>query len=238
MPPTPVDADAAAAEAPSAAGVLRVGLTGNIGAGKTVVGRVLAEGDCLVLDADRLAREVLEPDMPAHREVLEAFGAEILAPDGSIERQALAGVAFADDRSRERLEEITHPRIRELERHRVREWAARRDGGGIAVTEAALLVETGGAARYHRLVVVTAPEPVRRRRLLERGGDPGDIDRRMRAQLPQARKVAAADYVIDNGGDLETTRAAAEGLLDRLREDHRALIAGHPLPARSPEPGR
>lgn len=210
--------------------ILRVGLTGNIAAGKSTVAAWLAEGGCNVIDADLLARECLEPGRPAHLEVVEAFGREILRPDGQIDRQALGRRAFSDRRARRRLEEILHPRIQEEEEAR---WA-REDGDGIVVTEAALLYEAGAVHRYHRMVVVTAPEDVRLRRLLQEGLPEEQARERMAAQMEQAEKARRADYVVDNGGSLEATRSQVDRLLRRLGEDLQRLRDGEPLPAAAP----
>lgn len=213
----------------AAAVILRVGLTGNIGAGKSTVAATLRDGGCLIIDADELARGLLGADSEVAAQIVDAFGSGVRAADGSVDRAALAAVVFGDKSARRRLEAITHPHIRELEERRLREWGAAR---GIAVTEAALLVETGGVARYHRLLVVTAPGHVRLRRLLARGMDEEDVRARMQAQLPEAEKRALADYVIDNGGSLPDTRRRTEEVLQRLREDLHILARGGDLQRR------
>lgn len=193
--------------------ILRVGLTGNIGAGKSTVGAMLQEHGCLLIDADRLARRVLEQDPEAHAEIVAALGREVLDQDGSLDRGAIAALIFSSTDARRRLESITHPRIRGLEERAVADWGVDR---GIAVTEAALLVETGGANRYRRLVVVVADDEVRIQRLIARGMERRDVERRMAAQLPQEDKAAAAHWVIDNSGTREATRAQVEKLYERL----------------------
>lgn len=207
--------------------ILRVGLTGNIGAGKSVVGEVLERGGCLVLDADDLGRRLLRPGSPVADAVIDTFGSMVRGADGGVDRAALARLVFADDEARARLEAILHPRIRELEDRSVRAWGVER---GIAVTEAALLVETGGDSRYHRLVVVTAPPEIRLRRLVDRGMGESDGRARMRAQMSETEKRAHADYVVDNGGSLEETRARTRRLLEYLRRDLEALERGVELP--------
>lgn len=209
--------------------VLRVGLTGNIGAGKSTVGAMLQDAGCLLIDADRLAHDLLQPGTEANAEVVALFGQGIRDADGGIDRAALASIVFADVKRRRSLEAIIHPRIPPLEDERVAAWNV---DDGIAVTEAALLVETGGAARYQRLVVVTAPARIRHQRLLERGLAETDIRDRMAAQMPEAEKVAVADYTIDNGGTLETTAARTRVLLKALRQDLDDLRAGVSLSPR------
>ncbi len=203
--------------------ILGVGLTGNIGAGKSTVGAMLQSAGCLLIDADLLARDVLAAGTEANDEVVAVFGERVRAADGSIERAVLASIVFADDSGRRRLEAIIHPRIPTLERDRIAAWGVE---CGIAVTEAALLVETGGAARYQRLVVVTAAVETRWMRLVERGLAEDDIRGRMAAQMPEAEKVAVADYTIDNSGSLEATAKLVQGLLVALREDLDNLVAG------------
>ena len=184
---------------------------------------MLQSAGCLLIDADLLTRDVLAAGTEANDAVVAAFGERVRAADGSIERAVLASIVFADDSGRRRLEAIIHPGIPTLERDRIAAWGVE---CGIAVTEAALLVETGGAARYQRLVVVTAAVETRWMRLVERGLAEDDIRGRMAAQMPEAEKVAVADYTIDNSGSLEATAKLVQKLLVALREDLDNLVAG------------
>lgn len=199
--------------------VLRVGLTGNIGAGKSTVAAMLAARGCRVIDADRLGHGLLRAGSPVLGAVVEAFGEGILDAEGNADRKALAAVVFANVEARRRLEAILHPAIRDAEGAE----AVADPGNGIVVTEAALLVETGGHERYDRLVVVTAPEPTRLDRLAERGLPRARARQRMAAQMQEREKVAVADYVVDNGGTLARTEQQVEELTARLREDLSAL---------------
>jgi len=211
--------------------ILRAGLTGNIAAGKSTVAGWMAELGCHVLDADRLAHECLAAGEPTYDAVLAAFADRreaIVRPDGEIDRAALGRIVFADDAARRRLEAILHPAIRDREAHRIEKIAARTDAA-VVVTEAALLYETGGAARYHRMIVVTASDDVRLRRLQATGLDPDEARRRMDSQMPQDEKAARADFVVDNGGTLAATRQITEELVARLHEDLETLRAGTPL---------
>ncbi len=210
-------------------GPLRVGLTGSIGAGKSTVAAMLHERGCRVLDLDRITHELLAAGGEAVGPVAAAFGSGVVAADGGIDRPALAALVFADADARRRLEAILHPRIRRIEQRHAAALAGRPE---ILVTEAALLIETGAAERYHRIVVVTAPARERERRLAARGLDPERARARMTAQMAEADKVAAADYVIDNGGVLRRTRRQVDALAEHLREDLHALTAGLPLPRR------
>ncbi len=209
--------------------ILKVGLTGNIGAGKSTVGTMLEAGGCLLIDADQLVRDLLTPGTDVNDQVVALFGAGVRAADGAIDRAALASIVFADEIARRRLEAIIHPRIPGLESERIADWRVER---GIAVTEAALLVETGGTARYQRLVVVLAPVETRVKRLAGRGLAEDDVRRRIAAQMPEIEKAAVADYTIDNSGDLEATAARVQELLGTLRADLDNVAAGISLPVR------
>ena len=207
---------------------LRVGLTGSIASGKSTIGRWLQEQGCLVVDADRLGHACMAPGTPGFDEIVAEFGRCLLAPDGEIDRPALGRLVFGDPSRLQTLNRILHPRIRAAEQAAVSRWQAR-TAGGIAVTEAALLVETGGHVRYDRLVVVVAPDDVRHRRLLDSGLDAHEARARMASQLPQSEKVAVADYVIDNGAELEETRGRVTTLLQRLQRDLDRLREDKPL---------
>jgi dephospho-CoA kinase len=208
--------------------VLRVGLTGNIAAGKSTVAGWLTELGCTVIDLDALGHGCLARDTPTYERVVELFGEAILDADGSVDRRALAAIVFANATARQDLEAILHPAIRALEESRVEDIVAA-SGSGIVVSEAALLYETGAAARYHRMVVVTAPDDVRRARLRDKGMDQEDATRRMRAQMAQEKKAQLADYVIDNGGSREAAREATRSLAGMLRRDLVKHLSGAPL---------
>ncbi len=208
--------------------VLRVGLTGNIASGKSTVAGWLADFGCRVLDLDAIAHDCLQPGKPTYDSVIEAFGSSVVRDDGSIDRSELGAVVFADEARRRALEGILHPAVREREQDLVAA-AARPDGASIVVTEAALLYETGGADRYHRMVVVTAPDEVRLQRLQSRGLTVEQARRRMASQMDQQRKTDRADYVIDNGGSLEDARLETRSLADMLQRDLARHMAGEAL---------
>jgi dephospho-CoA kinase len=209
---------------------LRVGLTGNIASGKSTVAGWLAELGFTVLDLDAIGHECLLAGTPTFREVVTAFGEAILRADGSVDRRALGTIVFGDAAARERLEAILHPAIRELEERRAEEAAAA-SGCGIVITEAALLYETRAAERYHRMVVVTAPHEMRRRRLQNKGLSDAEALSRMASQMDQARKAELADYVIDNGGTLEAAEQATRTVAGLLRRDLVHHLAAEPLDA-------
>ena len=200
------------------ASILRVGLTGNIAAGKSTVAAWMAELGCHVIDLDRIAHECLVAGQPTHDRVVEAFGSEVFATDGEIDRRQLAAVIFADRAARKQLEDILHPAIREREEQQVEAWAATVESG-IAVSEAALLYETGGATRYDRMVVVAAIEETRLQRLIARGNTAEDARLRMAAQMNQQEKIEQADYVIDNDGSLDAARMATGAVVAKLFND-------------------
>jgi dephospho-CoA kinase len=192
-----------------------VGLTGNIGSGKSTVGRMFAARGIPVIDADELLREVQAPGQPAHAEIAAAWP-ETVAPDGAIDRKRLAKIVFADPAARRRLEAITHPRIQTLSRARTAALAAA--GHDLALYEASLLVESGRYKELDGLIVVTVSPATQLARVVARDGVPEDDARaRMRAQLPQEDKVRLATHVIDNDGDLAATEAQVDRIIEALR---------------------
>ncbi|HEX7128104.1 MAG TPA: dephospho-CoA kinase [Thermodesulfobacteriota bacterium] len=202
--------------------LLVVGLTGGIASGKSTVSAMLEALGIPVIDADRLAREVVEPGRPAFAEVVAAFGPEVVAPDGRLDRARLGAIVFADPAARARLEAIVHPRVFEAERARLAE-IARRDPGGVAVVDAALLLESGNARWMDAVVLVAAPRETQIERLVGRRGlSRAEAEARVAAQWPLERKRALADYEIDNGGSLESTRRQVAALAEALRERARA----------------
>lgn len=186
--------------------MLHVGLTGGIGSGKSTVARYCGELGAVVLDADIIARELLGPGGEGVPAVVEAFGREVVSKDGSIDRAKLAGLVFAEDGARTRLEAIIHPMI--LAKRRVKLAEIRREKGdsAIVVTEASLIFEAGTRDEFDKVILVTAPLEVRLERLLAAGWREEDINRRIKAQWPDSKKARLADFVIDNRGDAETLR--------------------------------
>ncbi len=194
-----------------------VGLTGGIASGKSTVSAMLAEAGIPVTDADRLAREVVEPGQPAYREVVAAFGPSAVGPDGRLDRRRLGDLVFADPAARARLESIVHPRVFEAERA-VLAGIARERPGSIAVVDAALLIESGNHQWMDAAVLVSAPRDVQIERLVARDGlSRAEAEARLAAQWPLDAKRAYADFEIDNGGSFEATRAQVTRLLAALR---------------------
>lgn len=182
--------------------MLTVGLTGGIGSGKSEVSRRLAALGAVVIDADALAREVVAPGTPGLAAVVAEFGPEMLAADGTLDRERLAGVVFADAGARARLNAIVHPLVGERSAA-LTEAAQARDPRAIVVYDVPLLVESGLAALYDVVVVVAAdPETQVARLVGQRGMAEADARARIAAQAPLADKLAVADLVVRNDGDL------------------------------------
>lgn len=191
------------------------GLTGNIGSGKSTVGRMLKDRGIPVVDADLVAREVVEPGRPALREIAARFPGAV-RQDGSLDRRALAAQVFADASERAALNAITHPRIAEEVAGRMAALAAA--GEKVAVYEAALIVENGLQQGLDGLIVVTAPPEVQIARLRLRDGMSEDEARaRIASQLSAAEKAREATVVIENGGSEADLQAKVGRLIERLR---------------------
>jgi len=189
-----------------------VGLTGGIGAGKSVVAARLAELGAVVIDSDRLAREVVAPGTDGLAEVVAAFGADVVT-EGALDRAALARRVFADPAARERLEKIIHPRVRA----RVAELSGEAPDGAVVVNDVPLLVEAGLADTFAFVIVVLASEPVRIRRLTEgRGMTEAEARSRIAAQATDEQRRAVADVVLVNDGTLDELREAVDDVWARL----------------------
>jgi dephospho-CoA kinase len=196
-------------------GLKVLGLTGGIGSGKSTVARLISELGVPVLDADQLAREVVEPGRPALAEVAAAWP-EAIGPDGKVARKKLADIVFADPAQRLRLEAIMHPRIQVLADERFDDLA--RKGHALAIYEASLLVESGRYKDFDGLVVVTASPETQLERLLARGDlSEAEAQARIDAQLPLLAKVRVATHLVDNDGELDATKTQVERLLASLR---------------------
>lgn len=196
--------------------MLKVGLTGGIGAGKSAVARILASYGAVVVDSDAVAHAVLAPGTPGLARVLEAFGADLLTADGTLDRAALGQRVFADAEARRRLEAITHPLIGAQSAGLIAEAEAA--GTAVLVHDIPLLVEAGVAGAYDVVVVIEAPDAVRLRRLQEtRGMDEATARARMAAQATRAQRAAVADVVIDNADSYAVLEEAVERLWHTLR---------------------
>jgi dephospho-CoA kinase len=187
--------------------MLRVGLTGSIGTGKSFVSSVFVELGCHVLDADQTAREVVMPGTPGLKALTEAFGEEILTADGTLDRKRLGALIFEDQNQRQRLNHILHPFIIARQDEILNAWEAE-DPDGIGIVDAALMIESGGYKRFDKLIVVHCRPEVQLERLMLRDNLSRDEAlRRINAQMPQEEKQKFADYLIDTTDGYESTRA-------------------------------
>jgi dephospho-CoA kinase len=201
-------------------GAFRVALTGGVGSGKSTVGRLFAERGAVVIDADVIAREIVEPGTPGLAAIGARFGASLVRPDGTLDRAGLAAIVFADPAALADLNAITHPLVAIRSRQLMAEVA----DGRICIYEVPLLVEGGPlrVADFDQVVVVEAPLPVRLSRLAERGLPPDDARARIAAQATDEQRRAVADAVIVNSGDL----AALGARVDEVWGGLQALAAG------------
>lgn len=195
----------------------RVGLTGGIGSGKSTVARMLAKKGAPVIDADQIAREIVAPGQPALEELAKEFGTEILQPDGTLNRAALAERAFATPEATARLNAIAHPRIEQRTAQLFDE--AQAQGYPFAVWDMPLLVDNGHHENMDFVIVVDVDPETRVRRLVKfRGLDEADARRRIAAQVPDHVRIAAADFVVDNNGDEQALTPQVDRLWKLLEE--------------------
>jgi len=194
-----------------------VGLTGGIACGKTTVAKMFAELGIPVVDADDLAREVVEPGTPGLQRIVDEFGKGVLDDAGRLDRKKVGEMVFGDEEARETLNAIIHPLIGAAGAEHI--MAHQDDPAPYLLYEAALLVETRAYEAFSALIVVSAEESLQRLRLIARDGfSVTEANARIGSQLPLARKVAVADYVVTNNGDLDATR-------DQVSEIHEKLTA-------------
>jgi dephospho-CoA kinase len=209
--------------------MLKVGLTGGIASGKSVAGEMFVALGARLVQADRIAHDLMLPGQPVYNQVVRHFGGGILNPDLSVNRAKLADAAFGSansSRSSSRVEElnrIVHPAVL----HSQEEWMeemGRQDPHAVAMVEAALIIEAGAAKRFDRLIVVTCSDEQRvvrfaARHKLALDAARKEVERRMAAQLPEAEKIKIADYVIDNSGSLDKTREQVRQVWGKLRTE-------------------
>jgi dephospho-CoA kinase len=194
---------------------MRVGLTGGIASGKSTVSAILTELGAVVIDADQIAREVVAKGTPGLAQVVAAFGAEVLTPEGEMDRPRVGAIVFADPAKRQLLERIIHP----LVRARGQELEEQAPAGAIVVHDIPLLAETGQAAGFDAVIVVDAPEEVQVERMMrDRGVSEADARARIAAQASREQRLGVATYVIENTGTREDLRR-------RVTEVFEALLA-------------
>ncbi len=193
---------------------MRVGLSGGVGSGKSTVAALLADHGAVVIDADKIAREVVEPGTPGYAQVIERFGADIVT-DGRLDRPKLAQVVFNDDAALQDLNAIVHPRVGA----RTAELTAAAGDDAVVVYDVPLLVEGKMAAGFDAVVIVEAPQELRIERLAERGMPEADARSRMAKQATDAQRRAVADEVIANSGSRVELARRVEQVWARLVED-------------------
>ena len=186
--------------------MLRIGLTGGIGSGKSTVAALLAERGARVVDADRIAREVVEPGTPGLAAVVAEFGAGVLTADGALDRPALAALVFGDPAARARLDAVVHP----LVRARAAELVAAAPADAVVVQDVPLLVETGQAGSYDLVLVVETDPGTRVARLVDRGLTADDARARIASQATDEQRRAVADVVLRNDGDRDALAAQVD----------------------------
>lgn len=197
--------------------MLKVGLTGSIAVGKSYVCEVLRELGAFALDADQTAREVVAPETPGWRAIVSNFGREVLQSDNTLDRAKLGAIVFADEARRQLLNEIVHPLVIEAQN----DWLAEREREhpqGIAVIDAALMIESGGYRRFDKLIVVWCEAEIQIQRLMARNNLSRDeAVARIKAQMPQEEKKKYADFLIETTAGFEATRARTIEVFDQLR---------------------
>jgi len=200
--------------------MLRVGLTGGIASGKSTVASMLRDLDCPVLDADSIARELLEPGQDAYKEVVREFGEAVLLKGGAVDRPKLGAIVFADAEKRARLNQILHPRIQKV----VADWFTALDrlgGPDMAFEDAALILEAGVKNSFDCVVVCWCRPEQQVERLLQRGMSEADARQRIAAQMPMEEKRRLADVQIDCSGSIEETQTHVQAMVARLKEKAR-----------------
>ncbi|HUM04305.1 MAG TPA: dephospho-CoA kinase [Terriglobales bacterium] len=204
-------------------GVLKVGLTGGIASGKSVVGEMFVRLGAQLILADEIAHDLMQPGQAVYGEVVGRFGSQILNPDGLINRPKLAEIAFGSGGRVKELNAIVHPAVIAYENGWMEE-AGRKDARAVAIVEAALILEAGTAERFDRLIVVTCHPEQRVQRFAARmkiseEAARAEVARRMAAQLPDEEKVKRADFVIDNSGPLNATEAQVRRVFASLKAE-------------------
>lgn len=197
--------------------MLKVGLTGSIAVGKSFILDILRELGARTIDADAVAREVVEPGTLGLKTVVAAFGNQILNPDGSLNRAALGSIVFADDAKRQKLNSILHPFIIARQDEIMRQWE-QETPDAIAVIDAALMIESGGYKRLDKLIVVHCQPQIQLERLMKRDHISHDeAERRINAQMPQEEKKKHADYLIDTSEGVESARQQTTAVWQELQ---------------------
>lgn len=197
--------------------MLKVGLTGSIAVGKSYVCSVFAELGCHVLDADQTAREVVAPGTFGLERVVHEFGYEVLTPFGELDRKRLGAIVFADENKRKLLNSIVHPLVINAQDRWLRDHEDK-DPNGIAIVDAALMIESGGYRRFDKLIVVWCDAAIQLQRLMLRDNlSREDAQKRIDSQMPQEEKKQYADHLIDTSNGFEDTRKQTVEVFEKLR---------------------
>ena len=198
--------------------MLRVGLTGGIATGKSTVGAMFVELGCHLIESDQITHQLFEPGQAVHAAVVKQFGNCILALDGTINRRILGGIVFRDPQARGKLNSLVHPAIIQRQQEWLKEMQAQ-DPHGIAIVDAALMIEVGTYKNYDKVIVVTSSSELQKKRLRARSAlSEEEIESRIRSQMPNEEKIKYADFVIDNSGSIESTRVQVETIYRQLQE--------------------
>ncbi len=196
--------------------MLKIGLTGSIAVGKSFVCEVFRELGAFVLDADWTAREVVAPNTEGLRAIIENFGADVLQPDGELDRAKLGAVVFSDERKRQLLNSITHPLVIEKQN----DWLRTRESenpNAICIIDAALMIESGGFERFNKIIVVWCEASLQLKRLMLRNNlSAEDAAKRIAAQMPQEEKKRYADFLIDTSEGFAAAREQTVEIFERL----------------------
>jgi dephospho-CoA kinase len=200
--------------------ILKVGLTGGLASGKSTIARNFAKLGAVTIDADRVVAELYRPGAAGHAALVREYSPEILLPSGEIDRPKLAATAFASAEGAQKLNALIHPLVIEEEQRMI---GAIEDG--IVVNEATLLLESGGRARYDKIVVVDVPPELQLERAVARGMSRDDARLRIARQMPREERLRFADYVIDNSGDVASAADATRRVFEALRRDLEVLSA-------------
>jgi len=198
--------------------MLRVGLTGGIATGKSTVGAMFVELGCHLIESDQITHQLFEPGQAVHAAVVKQFGNRILALDGTIDRRILGDIVFRDPQARGKLNSLVHPAIIQRQQEWLKEMQAQ-DPHGIAIVDAALMIEVGTYKNYDKVIVVTSSSELQKERLRARSAlSDEEIESRIRSQMPNEEKIKYADFVIDNSGAIESTRVQVETVYRQLQE--------------------
>jgi len=197
--------------------MLRVGLTGGIATGKSTVGAMFVELGCHLIESDQITHQLFEPGQAVYAAVVKQFGNRILALDGTIDRRILGDIIFRDPQARGKLNSLVHPAIIQRQQEWLKEMQAQ-DPHGIAIVDAALMIEVGTYKNYDKVIVVTSSSELQKERLRARSAlSDEEIESRIRSQMPNEEKIKYADFVIDNSGSIQSTHVQVETVYRQLR---------------------